>query len=486
VFLLMNRNNQRMSSLRGIRLRLLLMCLFLFGGVWGEDSSPSDTYMDPTASELERGYVLRPASFWGRKMRKEHSLRLLALGSSNALFASRPGGFLDLLQPYIESLSGDSYIMNIAISGGNPNNFKDMEEYPFSVLLWPGEKWPNVVLLEFSMTMGSWSVLQGLETVVLLLKRLYHEKGLPPPDFLYVDLFSVQAQIETMPTNDTVTNRIKHLYETLLLSKSVLMPTRGSEGGALALDLCRFYGFPMLSSTDALFPAFLRWYLRSPSPLPKYKFADDGRHFSAAGSAHMAFILKSFFESEMARVETPAALAEPAEMYEDRHITLTPIGDESLAVQSWTSWGGGENTLKSIVRVDPESGAEWTHTPNHDDGLHRCYGVRKNDTTVAFDFVPDKRCEGGCRALVFVLRSWNSTAVGRIACSLQNENGEVVGGWQPINLTAGAKFTMPKGHRFGQVVHPGEKHSVVCRTEDDKLACFTGIKLVKSISVLDY
>ena len=101
-----------------------------------------------------------------------------SLGGSN----TANGQYVRYLDAFVKSnISQDSYVLNEGISGCDGSTFLG-RSFPFEQ--WAKEKWPNIVIEEFSINMGS----QDWEYVFGFLERLNHyllfkwtRKGLPMP-----------------------------------------------------------------------------------------------------------------------------------------------------------------------------------------------------------------------------------------------------------------------------------------------------------------
>lgn len=125
---------------------------------------------DPTAEEVSRAIAIRPPGPWGRRLRHEKCVRLLAIGGSNTYNDWQNQGYVTLLERYLQAnVSSDSYIINEGKAGKGPAEFVG-KSYKFEKL--ETSRWPNVVLLEFSVnTNGDDWV--GAETLDKLVRTTY-------------------------------------------------------------------------------------------------------------------------------------------------------------------------------------------------------------------------------------------------------------------------------------------------------------------------
>jgi len=110
--------------------------------------------------------------------------------------------------------------------------------------------------------------------------------------------------IVALPLNASKANEISNTrYGTML--------NRGGQYAPYMMDFARFYGIPVLSVTDVLYPSFVRFFLTH-NENERWPYTADGSHTSPEGCAIVAeYILKPFFLDQMTPRESDLLYEKP-------------------------------------------------------------------------------------------------------------------------------------------------------------------------------
>ena len=243
----------------------------------------------PTAEELSRGLAYRPNEKWGWQMRKEKSIRLLTLGGSNTAYfygTTYPAFLIESIHRLYNATELHVSIRNEGIAGTGPT----MKNFDFFAE--PPSTWPNVVSLEFAInTDNQWIEAVRVDQLIHYLNNKWASKNLPSPDYLLIELFRIQQYYPYTTFGDWAKvgyNASKEVLDSTggdRLTPVTMDPqndgfNRGTRGGPVLMTLARFYGYPVLSSADSMFPAFTRYYatFANTSIWPYFQVTSGGRY----------------------------------------------------------------------------------------------------------------------------------------------------------------------------------------------------------------
>ena len=409
---------------------IALSCLLpVYGNYWSNFQSteldlkelPFDV---PDEYELERGFLLPAPNWWGDSLRKDRSVRILLLGGSNTEHASGKG-FGDYLADEMETRirSGDwnknSYIINEGIAGAGPE--ASLHKW-FSFQEKEAALWPNIVILEYSVNeRAGWEAARLLDRLIHVLSGLWATKGLKRPSYLLLDLFSVGAfyslkggfdmtarcyprETDGAPYwSSAVTGNVADEVAKLnppLKSKHPIEDSfgfsRGAEVGNYYAAVARFYGIPMISLADALYPSFSRFFVKTTKGRKvhinqKWPFNGDGIHLSTLGEVLLVRkFLVPFLQEQLSLPMSPfSGMRDSIYDYDIRMFpAINYVTAETIAYfNSWGTAGKKKNTLKQVVVTSPTvsssssapstsmSGWRFLSIRNHEaDGAHVCYG----------------------------------------------------------------------------------------------------------------
>jgi len=394
----------------------------------------------PTRDEISRGFVHPAPPHWGVRIRKEKSFRILALGGSNTAVGDYGQYYVDKLRNLVLKCkfidSKDSYVMNEGIGGTGPTR----KRYPFEDD--PPNRWPNIVTLEFAVnTPNQWSSAQMVDDLIFFLNAKYTEKSLPTPAYLIIELLTVRnfypeetrhiwefPDLKIKPTLDS--SGLNNLDTIPDFDPNDEMFNRGTMGGASIDALSRFYGYPLLSTADSLFPSFLRYYTTY-SNKSMWPYSKDGIHLSVlGGDTFVDHILFPFLLSELKPRDTDELYQNITSIYGKIDFRMFPRKTYAGGfVERWASWGSDYNTLQHRI-VPPVEGEKSTvsfmSTPGHADGRHTCYGGSSLNSVmkIGFNIHPSllKNIEevesSPYRLRVGFVFSWNVSYIGKAVCTL--------------------------------------------------------------------
>ena len=304
------------------------------------------------------------------------------------------------------------------------------------------------------------SYLKLFDQLVHSLGYLWQSNGLSPPAFVILDLFAIGEFYSTKgeilrnlpqypdqlhsggqpPTyfidpllepDDTSAE----LAEISKFNKGATLSSRGFSRGASVSDsfvqLARFYGIPMISTIDAMFPSFTRFFVhsvdgRNDHQNQMWPFSHDGIHLSKLGQTYMLEkLLMPMLEKQLQHPFSPHDHRNS--LYEASDIRLFPASNYAIpgVLASFSSWGKGTNHLKEIVLHSP--GWEFVSTLYHEsDGEHVCYGSSTAvvaDTPARFTLHYSNRyCNSVtgqlCMLEVGYVHSWNTSYIGDAVCNI--------------------------------------------------------------------
>lgn len=415
-----------------------LLCIFVHPHVCHALNPSNDFH--PTQDEISRGFVHAAPIAWGVRVRLENSLRLMTLGGSNTAVGSNGQYYVDRLRDVIvrwskQGLIGvDSYVMNEGIVGTGPTR----KQYFFDREL--PSKWPNIISLEFAVNVpNSWQYALDLDDLIFFINSKYAAQNLPYPAYFLIELFRIdhlypdttkllwQDAPHTSPKPRLDSSGMSRLNsDSVDLDYSASSFNRGSMGGAVLDALARFYGYPLLSMTDALYPSFVRYY-STYSNETMWPYSKDGLHLSHLGGDLLVNqLILPFLQRELKHRETDVLYQNVTSIY-NFDLRMFPKNKYSGGfVQRWASWGGGINTLESqVVTLEGEVSAfSFRSSLHHEDGSHICYGSTKRGAVARLGFnlhpslMGNQQTESPYKLRVGFLFSWNMSYVGQVSCGL--------------------------------------------------------------------
>ena len=472
--------------------RLLHILLFLF--VFRGAASDSVNTYGPTAREIARAqYFQKPLPGWGYQARQEKNLRLILVGGSNT--ASHYANYLTsvlqntTLHPYYTAK-----VTNAAISGCNPVTYIGMR-YSFEDD--PPEKWPNVVLLEFTVNYyHEYSVSEDVDALIQTMRFRYKQKQLPDPDFMFLELFSMEWHLKAY---------MGHGYDKLAsLSNTTIPPMRDerTNGHFRGCPRCKdfrevatFYGYPTISYRDMMFPAFVRYYLNTNGTFNDnpWVFTYEGSHLRPVATQLLVDqLMVPFFNEVMTpREELPEV---ERTMYGGVNVRMYPAALRNmqlLSLSTLTLYDTKSSSQKLLKAAKKSSGYTLNARKEVRGRLfgNECYGSNNQSAVLNVDLTVPSECSsfGNCKVSMEFIHSWNISHFGPAHCELRQRNAKVILESMQINVTkssSGAvmKHTAPMTSQFRSVLKPG-KYSVGCSKSDDRLTCFSGVSIAASVLI---
>ena len=328
--------------------------------------------------------------------------------------------------------TNNSYVINAGLAGNGP--YRTVYEFEKNL---PLSEWPNLITLEFSVnSVFDWAAAKNIDVLIHFINMKYIHKSIPVPSYLVIDLWFASSYYERKSLlyynnitgynpYENVTLNYMNPNITMLTPSAIDMQAtmrmfnRGSPSTAYITSLCRFYGYPMISTAEALFPAFTRYYATHYSDDHHFRYTKDGTHLTAVGSELLiSKIIKPFLYAELNRKQ----------MTDTRHMNNTeynydvrmfPISEypEFNILNEWRVWGTSVDSISNILLP----GNKWTKISlrNHQDNLHNCYGSSNKDDKLIVSIPIHRRANcNSCRVQFGYLHSWNTTYIGGAKCTI--------------------------------------------------------------------
>lgn len=447
--------------------------------------------------ELDLALLVSPLPCWGRNMRKDKSPRVLVFGGSNSDDQNLqiPWKWPVVLRKLLadEYTPQKSYVFNQAVAGTGPTHsmghtFKFEADEPAS-------NWPNIVILEYSVNCQiSIDCVAQIDNLIQFLNDKWALMGLEPPSYLLFELWCDKLSGSLKDKEDTPATRLNQIHQF----------DRNTLRNPYIVDFARFYRYPLISFSDAAFPAFVRHFLSSNAD--EYWFYTEGYcHINGAGSLIavrdmiMPFIRKQMEPKPRDQANKRCAL------YDDPRISyVNPKKMDTRLVnmykfqKRWSSWHQ-EQSLQHITM--PALNTTWSfvdlrgHEQNH---AHMCYGSTVKGTSATFKIRAYESCreETPCLLSITYIHSWNTSYIGDAQCGLfiekeaHSKKLTLIGEYVKVtgNLYKGmaVKDTTPRELTLPNVTQAGRKHFVVCENlSEDRLACFSELKMLLRERVKD-
>lgn len=439
---------------------------------------------DPTASESNLYLAVSPKQSWGNQMRRQKNMRILLLGGSNSVGCCCDKSFPVIVAANF-SRNSNSYLLNHAISGSRPYFFIG-KTYDFES--WPNSSWPNIVLLEFSLNSWvGWSTALEIDNLIYLLLEKWELVGLPPPDVVFLELFSAGDLYNTIKEkDDTRENRIKLLNSVQLSPsdanyKSVIFNQAQTYIDAVA----RYYSYPVLSVRNTWWPAFSRFYIKN-SVTKRWPYLFDRVHASCIGHEYIANnIILRFLLDQMIKIQPD----DDSTTMKDE-LRMFPQSLYWNLIKNWPLWGlaAANNTHISMFQsiIKPAVGWDFTYLDNgrHKfNGGHDCYGSRgENHAIATFKIKVPSKCHKLCTIGISYLHSWNTSYIGDVICRLHSADNNKHKVKSNVTITGSVfngvtmKATYPEETRFSSSVADG-LYTIKCSKLDNKFACFTRVAI---------
>ena len=275
-------------------------------------------YYKPTEIEWQQGVAFAAPKYWGVHVRRSKSLRVAFLGGSQTSRGVYGDSFRDSIQEAAKNMNWSSAVYNEGLPGEIPH----IRSFKFFSL--DTSQWPNVICFEpcinclFDPVKSKSEYLScstTLDNVKYFINREYKHKGIEAPYYFFLEFFKASelhwdslynrrdsghwaaTTLTALPLNATKAAEISN-------TPYSVMHYRGSVYSPFMMDMARFYGMPVLSVIDVLYPSFVRFFLTH-AENELWPCSEDGFHTSV-GCAKLVgtHILTPFFLQQMAPHES--------------------------------------------------------------------------------------------------------------------------------------------------------------------------------------
>eukprot|EP01034_Spumella_vulgaris_P026769 gene26769-33402_t len=316
---------------------------------------------------------------------------------------------------------------------------------------WDVSKWPNVVMLDFTLnTLASdgWESTKSIDKIIRGINQKYFAKNLQIPEYYLLELVLLYGfRVDAKKHNQNITfSEALNRYNNLSSNPSDSFFAgngfdRGCVNCAYFNSYAQFYGYPVVSFRDAVWPSFLRHHFKSPNTI--WRYSGDAIHLSDYGRYLLQkYIFAPFFKDVMKPRESDKnykMVSKYSHFYE-HDVRMFAPELTVLEVAKWSSWGNEKNTLKTILSpygrnltgmyhaIDKKikrshnvrNNWHFTSTPGHKhDKGHICYGSTKLNTTNVMNLRAPLVCNHtACAIQLSSVFSWNQTHFGAMECSV--------------------------------------------------------------------
>eukprot|EP01041_Mallomonas_annulata_P006126 gene6126-12404_t len=494
--------NSKYSEMTLVIILLLLGNeLFLTNGDY--PAYPTGHISEPSDEEISNAVIVRPTKAWGYFMRQEKTIRLLLIGGSN----TEEGAYVDLLKQYIlQNISSTSTVINMGVGGTGPEFRIGMPVFGVEHL--PPRKWPNLVLLEYcvnSMYGEGTSVL--MDQLLNIIKDKWVRYKARVPSFLMLEIFCIGWEYHRAKTGN-LSSTPQDRVHALNTHEPVGINLRGAGPGMYHLEVARFYHIPYISTTDAMYPAFSRHFIAH-NVTEEWAYNPVGCHFSVDGHFLLVDkILGPFLREQMEPHPSDALMHKRLHAHHHHHnYELQSIYDHNLrmhhpevykhsVIEFWGAWAQerADLLIDNFNKTFPET-EHWKHdVPPNYAHVHYCFLSTKKDS-VAKGFVSaPSYCNhtDRCEISIGYLRSWNSSYIGNLVCSLYSTNDRGGGGrnGHAARVQIGNEHLVNGSdkHIGGTVLNwdnnifpnvPSVNLTIECRKPDNRLSCIGGLLLTR-------
>jgi hypothetical protein len=199
----------------------------------------------------------------------------------------------------------------IVYNEGVPGTYPSIRPFHFFAL--NISQWPNVICIEPCLNCGGndhYHCSLSIDNMKYFINGQYEQNGLDSPDYLFLEFFqpaetSIVNEFNLTSNDIKIPSQLNASNADSSVHKSMSANNmRGNMFASKLLDMARFYGFPLLSVTDVLFPSWVRFFLTH-ADNERWPYTADGSHTSPEGCKVVAdHILKPFFVNQMSPRES--------------------------------------------------------------------------------------------------------------------------------------------------------------------------------------
>ena len=294
-----------------------------------------------------------------------------------------------------------------------------------------------MIILEFSINcQGDWECAQKTDRLIHVINEKYTFHNLEHPAYMFIDLFTAGHIVTSLlPESNTRQGRIEHLSSFLPESHSF---NRGTVGGAHITALARFYGYPLLSYTEAAWPAFTRHFVNNDMS-NLWNYTADGTHLNGIGAEYLVnkivipFFMKEFGHNNNKPLNQPVRRSYydfDLKMFEDSNY-------KSSTIAHWSSWGKEKSFMRLMDNMtNHNTNWKFQSIRKHTHG-HTCFGTTTSKATLYIDFHIPNTCYSapeGCFVKVGYVHSWNTSYIGDATFEL----------YEPISMSTTTKSCISK------------------------------------------
>jgi len=276
----------------------------------GTNQDNRDFY-DPTPVELQQGIAFAAPKYWGVHVRRDKSLRVAFIGGSQTAPESvYVESFREQMKETSASMGWKVAVYNEVLNGIYPST------QVLNFLKLTKTEWPNIICIEPCLhceVSDHWPCSYMIDNLKYFINRQYKEAGLDLPYYIFLEFFTAsdkywQHRSEWLSVTSRVALPVS-ISRAVELSDHLnkRMFSRGVPYAPFLMDMARFYGIPVLSVTDVLYPSFVRFHLTHEEN-ERWPYTADGINTSDEGCKLIVkHILIPFFLEQM---KTPDKLFE--------------------------------------------------------------------------------------------------------------------------------------------------------------------------------
>lgn len=244
---------------------------------------------------------------------------------------------------------------------------------------------------------------------------------------------------------------------------------------------------------DAIFPAFLRYYLKY-STRDKWPFDEDGTHLTLFGFQEVFDrILQPFLLEQLRPRASDASYSEDTyrSVY-GRDIRMFPRNEykDGDVLASFTSFSEIPSYLASFQKVARRT-AHWDWVMMIDRNNNKrpdktCYASNTTGSVSDIQYHAHHKCGTSafrCALVVGYLQSWNASFVGDVDCQLYHgRKGEAPAPVGNVTRLVGLHDRNQTTHQFFVVNDnvPAGRFHLKCTKLDSRFSCITGLSLQKA------
>ena len=265
-------------------------------------------YYKPTEIEWQQGVAFAAPKYWGVHVRRSKSLRVAFLGGSQTSY----GVYVESIQNVMKDIAvtkGWSFaVYKESLTVTSPATHSSFQFFSLD-----SSEWPTVVCIEpcSACDLDSHDPCSYfIDNTKYFINKQYEMKGIHPPYYMFLEYFAAsdiyhQHLIEWRNIVDNVALPLNVSKADVLSDHmNAKMFSRGAPFALYLMDMARFYGIPVLSVTDVLYPSYVRFYLTH-AENERWPYTSDGLLSSPLADSLVAeHVLKPFLLDQMTSRES--------------------------------------------------------------------------------------------------------------------------------------------------------------------------------------